>query len=131
MDNRLSPPPMKNIRPANVDPAPFVTVSGTITVRLDGVLTDAQTIDYTFLPEFPGNTGQPERVGTGTYFIKADNVPLDQSHLLTVYAVYDSSIQGRDGVIEKRGRTTTGKVKINIPFSDEGVDFGVQFLDLR
>jgi hypothetical protein len=109
---------------------PFQSVSGTVTVRLDGVLVDAQSVGYVISPNFRANAGALLRTEWGTYFLNVNNVPMDQNYTLTITASYNDSIAGRDGVIEQKGRSYTGQVKVEIPYHRD-VDFGVRFIDLR
>jgi hypothetical protein len=129
-DNRMSPRRIESIKPVNVDPVPFRTVSGTITVRLNGVLVDPQQMKYMFAPEFPANHGRPRQIETGTFVVRAHNVPADRPYTLTISAGYNDTIFGRDGVIERRGRGYTGSTRVEIPYGGDA-DFGVLFLDLR
>jgi hypothetical protein len=110
--------------------ASFETVGGTVTVRLNGVLTDPQRITYQFSPDFPVSYGPLEKSADGTYFLRACNVPMTQAYTLTISATYDSTVRNADGIVTEQGRVYSGLLKLDLPYSSE-FDFGVQFLDLQ
>ena len=123
--------PSNYIQPVNTSPVPFKVVSGTVTVRFNGVLVDAQQVSYLFSPAFKDGTDDLARMDLGLYFMKADRVPSDQNYTLTISATYNSSIAGGDGVTQQTGQIYRGSVQIDVPYGEDAYDFGVRFIDVQ
>lgn len=118
------------IRP-NVAPVPFKTVSGTVTVRQNGLPVEPQDLSYVFAPEFVANMGTLVRTEEGTYLLKADNIPNDRPYTLRISAFYNDSVKGRDGYKERIGQTYTATLTVQIPYGSDNYDFGVRFMELK
>jgi hypothetical protein len=115
--------------PANVE-VQYGVVLGTVTVRSGGVLVNPQEISYAFQPDFPGSQGYLWRVGDGTYVLRAQRVPIEDSHTLIIRGTYNDTIV-RDGIVQRLGETTSGSLRLQIPFGRDSFDFGEQLLDLQ
>src|SRR5689334_7073222 len=96
-------------------PGPYRQITGTVTVRLDGVPVAPQELNYICSPEVKSNTGIVALKRDGTYFLQADNLPFNIPFTLRISAAYNDSVTGADGRIERQGRSYTGAVKVDIP----------------
>jgi hypothetical protein len=126
--NSKLPPVQTPIEAANI-PHAYVVITGTVSVRVDGVLVNPSDVTYTFDPEFKFSTGYLDRVEDGIYVLRADRVPADGSYTLTIKAAYNDTLI-KDGVVQRMGKTRTGSLRIPLPF---GRDYSIdqQLLDLQ
>lgn len=121
-------PRARTVQPVNV-PVNHVVVSGTVTVRVRGVLVNPQQVTYMFQPEFPSSRGHLWKRADGTYVLRVPRVPADRPHILTISAAYNDTVL-KDEVVERLGQTYTGSIRIEIPHGRDHA-FGDQLLDLR
>ena len=121
------PPVQRPIEAVNV-PVSYVVVSGSVTVRVAGVLVNPDDVTYSFDPDFKFSTGYLTRVADGLYHMRTNKVPADDAHELTIKAAYNDTII-QDGVVQRLGQTHAGSIRIDIP-PGRDYDFGQQLLDL-
>lgn len=128
-DPRPHLPPLERPIDAVDVPVSYVVVSGSVTVRADGVLVNPNDVTYSFDPEFKFSTGYLARVGDGLYRLRTDRVPAGDGYELTIRAAYNDTII-QDGIVQRLGRTHVGSIRIDIP-PGRDYDFGQQLLDLQ
>ena len=122
------PEKMRSIEAVNVE-IPYAVVTGTVTVRARGVLVNPADVTYSFEPDFKASTGYLFPVADGTFVFRADRVPADRSHVLTIKATHNDTVI-KNGLVAHLGQTYSGLLRIEIPLGRD-YSFGEQLLDLR
>jgi hypothetical protein len=126
--NSTLPPRERPLEAVNVE-IPYAVVTGTVSVRAGGVPVSPADVTYAFQPDFKFSTGYLTLIKDGVYRFRADHVPADQPHTLTIKAAWNDTLV-KDGVVLRQGRTYAGTLRLDIPFGRD-YNFGDQILDLN